>query len=112
MVIEARIVPEKGLFERMDEMDSRSVSVEEDTVVQVQLDGPGTVNPMEEQEMEQQVEDEVVQEEVMDVGDPKGEVVESADVGQHPLVEVEKSPELQQGQSPVLGLTSPWDEIT
>ena len=61
--------------------------------------------------MEQQGEDEVLQEEVMEVGDPQGEVVESADVGQQPLEEVEKSPANQQGQSPVLGLTSPGDEI-
>ena len=109
-VIEGR-VQEISLMERFAEEELGRLSVEEDTVVQVQLDGPGAVNPTEEKDMEQQVEDKVVQEEVMEVEDPQGEVVESADMGQHPLDEVEKSPANQQGQSPVLGLTSPRDKI-
>ena len=75
-VIKAR-VPEKSLMERFAEEELSRLSVVEDTVVQVLSDGPGAVNPMEEQEMEEQEEEQVPQEEEMDteVKYPQGKVV-------------------------------------
>ena len=76
-VIEER-VPEKSLMGRFAEEELSRICLVEDTLVQVQSDGPGAVNPMEEQEMEVQEEEQVPQEEEMDteIKYPQGEVVE------------------------------------
>ena len=83
-----------------------SVRVEADTVVQVQSDVLGTVNPtLEEQEREKQVQEEQEQqEEPMDLT-PQGKEEERAGVGQPPLEEVRESPAIEQVQPQPLGLT-------
>ena len=89
---------------------SSNVRVEADTVVQVQSNVPGTVNPtLEEQEREKQVQEEQEQQEVAMDLTPQGQGEERAGVGQPPLEEVRESPATEQVQPQPLGLAPSGD---